>query len=703
MASKAVGTLAVNLVARTRKFTAGLAKARRDMKKFGAGTRKSSAMLAAFGRAARVAAAAGLAAMTAGIIKTISIAEQFDRAMNRSIAIMGKLGKQMRATMETAALDVAAVMKVTAKEAAESFFFLASAGFDAAQSILALPTVATFAQAGMFDMALATDLLTDAQSALGLSVKNVAQNMLNLKRVGDVLVKANTLANASVQQFSEALTNKAAAAARFLGKDIEETIAVLAVMADQGLKSAEAGTAFSIAMREFGNKSILNKKKFDKLGISVFDLNGKMLHTADIVASLERVLGGLSTRLQVTRLLQAGFNQKSIDAIKILIGTSEKIRDNDAALRDAGGTMKEVADKQLTKFEKATAKIGVAAAKIGKKFKDAVTPAVVAFGEAIERVFNPKAENTSSVITAIQERAAARGLGPRLGSSIQEDLKRNDKLQDKLTDKIASLKKINERELKLDKNIFDPFGTADSPRKAKIETRKKEISSLLRDFTKLNTERRALLAQLDRANKQSDAQRAIADTGVRLGGVLGRAAGGSFNDLFGKTVGQLAPSALNSLGKQFGTLTKGTDGIGKFFANIKEGQRVTISVMTPLENFAKTLKDLDRLKSVGAITGKTFQRAVAQANARLELTTPAAQPAPIGRNSAGAALLRGSSEAFSATNFAKRGDDPIKKVEKNTKKSLVIEKKSRDILSDILVAIKQGAGPIRDLIPGAGG
>jgi hypothetical protein len=80
---------------------------------------------------------------------------------------------------------------------------------DAEASIAALPRVAQFAQAGMFDMSRATDLLTDAQSALGLTIRDDAvKNMENMIKVSDVLVRANTLSNATVEQFSTSLTTK---------------------------------------------------------------------------------------------------------------------------------------------------------------------------------------------------------------------------------------------------------------------------------------------------------------------------------------------------------------------------------------------------------------------------------------------------------------------------------------------------------------
>ena len=141
--------------------------------------------------------------------------------------------------MKKPAKSVSKTTTYSAKQAAEAYYFLASAGMSAATSMAALPKVAKFAQAGNFDLALATDLVTDAQSALGLSSKDTAKSIEGLTRVSDVLVKANTLANASVQQFSESLTNKAGAALRLVGKDVEEGVAVLAAFADQGLKGSE--------------------------------------------------------------------------------------------------------------------------------------------------------------------------------------------------------------------------------------------------------------------------------------------------------------------------------------------------------------------------------------------------------------------------------------------------------------------------------
>jgi len=304
-----------------------------------------------------------IAAVTA-FVKIARDTEQFNQAMTRSVAIMSGVNEKIRTDMERTAQDVAFNTQFSATQAAESYFFLASAGLSAEQSLAALPKVAAFAQAGNFDMALATDLLTDAQSALGLTVDDTVQNMENMVRVSDVLAKANTQANATIQQFSEALTQKAGVALRNLGKDIEEGVAVLSVFADQGLKGAEAGTALNIVFRDLEQSATKNSGAFKRAGVAVFDAQGEMRNMADIVSDLEGALAGASDEQRTLTLAALGFPAKSQAFIKSLIGSSDAIRDYEGTLRDAAGTTEDIAENTLTPWEKAMNKMGAATAKL---------------------------------------------------------------------------------------------------------------------------------------------------------------------------------------------------------------------------------------------------------------------------------------------------------------------------------------------------
>ena len=272
----------------------------------------------------------------------------FEDAMTKSLAIMSDVTPEIRKQMEDTARDVVNYTTFSATEAAEAYFYLASAGLDAAQSIEALPRVAQFAQAGNFDLARATDLLTDAQSALGLTIRDdVVANMENMTRVSDVLVRANTLANATVQQFSESLTTRAGAALRLVNKDIEEGVAVLAAWADQGVKGAEAGTRLDIVLRDLQNAALKNRDMFDDMGIAVFDTDGNMRNLADIIGDMEVAFDGMSDAQLRSTLTTLGFTDRSIAATASLLGSSEAIKEYEDQLRSATGYTAQVAGKQM--------------------------------------------------------------------------------------------------------------------------------------------------------------------------------------------------------------------------------------------------------------------------------------------------------------------------------------------------------------------
>lgn len=373
------------------------------------GVNNAISKIGSLGMAAGKAAAGGLAALGVATVASIKAFADFDAEMTKSLAIMGNVSDALQDDMSDAAREVAKTTTFSANEAAEAYFFLASAGLDAAASISAMPKVAQFAQAGMFDMALATDLLTDAQSALGLTIRDDAvKNMENLVRVSDVLVKANTLANASVEQFSTALTTKAGAALRSLGKDVEEGVAVLAAFADQGIKGEIAGTQLSIVLRDLTTKAINNKREFAAMGISVFDAAGEMNNLGDIIGNLETALAGMSDETQKATLLQLGFSDKSLASLQALMGTSEAIKTYEGALREAGGTTEDIANKQLETLNAQLGLIKSAFVDLGIEIGERLEPTVTGLAEEVqnllaEMVASPEFEQFIIELTVAME------------------------------------------------------------------------------------------------------------------------------------------------------------------------------------------------------------------------------------------------------------------------------------------------------------
>ncbi len=292
------------------------------------------------------------AAAGAGIAGAVKVAADFEDAMTESLAIQKGVTAEMRADMAQAAREVGRSTTFGAKDAAEAYFFLASAGLSAEAQLKAMPRVAAFAQAGNFDLATATDLATDAQAALGLTSKDAAKNLSGLNRVQDVLVKANTLANASVEQFSTSLTRKAGPSMRALGIDMEEGVAVLAAFADAGVKGELAGTTFAATVDGLTKAAVTNRKEFKKYGIQIFDNNGELKNMGQVTAILERRFAGMSDQQRAAAFQQLGLNRNTKTGIELLLGSSGKIKRYEKDLRKAGGTTDEVANKQLKGFNK---------------------------------------------------------------------------------------------------------------------------------------------------------------------------------------------------------------------------------------------------------------------------------------------------------------------------------------------------------------
>lgn len=380
----AIGDLVIRLGAQTTQFDKRMRMARGQVRTMGPATARMGAQMAggfAVATAGARALTASLLAMAApfvGVIaafRVLGSGETFNQKMRQSLAIMDDIGESMRTNLRDTAIEVARTTRFSMTEAAEAYFFLFSAGLKANQALLALPRVAKFAQAGNFDLATATRLATGAQAAMGLKSADAAQNLVNLKRVTDVLVKANKLAQASTEQFATALGNDAANAARVAGASIEETVALLAVLAEKMIVGEEAGTAIARMFNLLQIQAVNFKGAFRKAGIKVFDeATGEMSKMFDILVQLEDRFRGMGAEQRTVELMSLGFTKKTVALANAFLGSSGRLGEFLATLKEAGGTVDEVAGKQLTALQRGWAQLGTTFSVVGQKVIDWLGP-----------------------------------------------------------------------------------------------------------------------------------------------------------------------------------------------------------------------------------------------------------------------------------------------------------------------------------------
>lgn len=309
---------------------------------------QTTAKLERIGVRMGVAVTAPLTLLGRGLTKTIL---DFDQSMTKALSIMEGANAKMRKQMEDTARALSRESIYAPQELATAYFHLAQAGLNAKQAMAALPAVAMFATAAMVDMEKATELLITSQSALGLASENPIQNLQNLERVSNVLAKAANMTTASQEGLAVALTSKAAAAARVLGKDVEETVAVLSTFAKVGVTNEMAGERLDIVWRDLGQAFEGHEDQWRQLGLTIYDVSGGIRNTADILQDLHDVLGPMTDRQKVTTLAMLGFQYRSVSAIKQLLGLHDLMRAYEKQLRATGNETKRLADEQMLSME----------------------------------------------------------------------------------------------------------------------------------------------------------------------------------------------------------------------------------------------------------------------------------------------------------------------------------------------------------------
>lgn len=301
---------------------------------------------------AKVGAVALAAAGTAAVAFAKNAVETgmvFDKSMSAVSATMGKKAHEMieynGQTMESIdalnayALEMGRTTAFSASQAADALGYMALAGYNAEESMSMLPTVLNLAAAGDIELAYASDMVTDAQSALGLSMDQTTE-MVNQMAI------ASSTTNTSVSQLGEAILTVGGTAKSLKGGTAELT-QVLGLLADNGIKGAEGGTHLRNMMISLTKPTKDAQKQLKKLGVQVYDSNGEM-------RSMESIFGDLSTAMskmtdkQKTEAINKIFNKTDLSAVNALLGTSaERWEEVGQAIADADGAAQDMANTKL--------------------------------------------------------------------------------------------------------------------------------------------------------------------------------------------------------------------------------------------------------------------------------------------------------------------------------------------------------------------
>ncbi len=286
---------------------------------------------------------AGLSTVaTAGLAGTVAIAANFEDSMRQVAATMGitaeeiSNGSEAYTILENAAKECGEKTKYSASEAAEALNYLALAGYDAQKSAETLPKILNLAAAGNLDLATASDMVTDAMSALSMETKDVDKYI-------DEMAKTSQKSNTSVAQLGEA-TLTCAGNVKNAHMSIETMNAELGILADNGLKGAEGGTALRNIIVSLTSPTDKAAETLKKLGVNVYDNKGNIRDFNDILTDLNSKLNKLNDEKRSNALSDI-FNKNDLKAAQYLLdGTTGRFQELTNELKNSNGAAQDMAD-----------------------------------------------------------------------------------------------------------------------------------------------------------------------------------------------------------------------------------------------------------------------------------------------------------------------------------------------------------------------
>ena len=265
----------------------------------------------------------------------IKVGSDFESAMSNVAAISGATGDDLQMLKDTAQ-EMGATTQFSATEAANALSYMALAGWDANQSASALPGVLNLAAASGMELASASDMVTDYMSAFGMSCEQSGY-------FADMLAYAQSNANTTAELLGESYKNCAANMAA-AGQDVETTTSLLAMMANQGLKGSEAGTALAAVMRDLTAKMSDGAIKIGDTSVAVQDANGNYRDLTDILQDVESATNGMGDA-EKAAALSSTFTADSVKGLNLILNAGvSNAADFENQLRNSVGTAENMAN-----------------------------------------------------------------------------------------------------------------------------------------------------------------------------------------------------------------------------------------------------------------------------------------------------------------------------------------------------------------------
>ena len=344
-----------------------------------------------------LAIGAGAVAVAIGVDATRRFAE-FDQAMAAVRAnVTENVGELKK--LETAALDAGRSGMFSATKAANAINELGKAGVSVKDIIGGgLKGALDLAAAGEMNAADAAELTASALNQFGLAGSKASH-------VADLLAAGANMAQGGVQDMGEALKN-VGVNAHILGMSVEETVGALTLFASKGLVGSDAGTKFNAMLQNLVAPSIRAQGTIKKLGLQIYDSQGRFVGLASVAQQLHDKLGHL-TQAQRNAALGRIFSNAALTTANTLYEQGAKGVEKYTKMINQQGFASKVANTQMDNLKGQLTRLGNAwdtmLIKIGSGGKGIISGMIVAVTGLVNAfaALPPEVQQAVIAITAL--------------------------------------------------------------------------------------------------------------------------------------------------------------------------------------------------------------------------------------------------------------------------------------------------------------
>jgi len=292
---------------------------------------------------------AGMMGVGYGVGNAISSAASFEQQMSKVQAIrqLSKDSAEMKALTQQAK-DLGMQTAWTRQQVGEAQYYQALAGWETPQILKATPHMLNLASAGGMDLGAASDMLTDAMTALGIKATDRFQNAQGKwidepEYFADMFAKVQAVSNTDLYQLKEATKYSASTIgtmfANIGGQEgvqarteaARQMLIMAGLMANAGIKGSMAGTGINTIFNRLAGENRNTHFAERLLGLEHASENGNMLMPLDFIKAFRnKIQGGMS----VDDFLQVA---EELSGEKIHADTRRKINSTiENALKNGG-------------------------------------------------------------------------------------------------------------------------------------------------------------------------------------------------------------------------------------------------------------------------------------------------------------------------------------------------------------------------------